>query len=153
MLRAYALPEARAPSDVLQQPTCLRSCPRLRCAAKAPPTGHRLARAAGADRVVLRLSYAGGLLTEENKTALGLRDAARLTGTAGPWSAEAVQGIARTTLHPPAPAWPSASGPEPVQAATEGLDGLQVTGAWWCGTGLAAVTAHASQVGREAADS
>ncbi len=104
-----------------------------------------VARAAGAERAVLRLSYASGILTEENQLGLGLRDAARLTGTGAPWPAEAVHGRARTTLHPPAPSWASASAREPVQAAADELDGLHLTGAWWCGTGLAAVTAHATR--------
>src|SRR5699024_4527751 len=40
--------------------------------------------AAGPDRAVLRLSYAGGILTPQSQGQLGLRDAARLTGTPGP---------------------------------------------------------------------
>lgn len=108
-----------------------------------------VARAAGRDRVVLRLSYAGGILTAGTQAELGLRDAARLTGTPGPWPAEALQGMARSTLHPSAPAWASAAAREPVQVAADRLAGLHLTGAWWCGTGLAAVVAHATRTAGE----
>lgn len=105
-----------------------------------------LARAAGPDRVVLRLSYAGGILDAEDLVELGLRDAARLTGTGPAWPAGALEGIARTTLHPPAPAWATSSAREPIREAGHALDGLHLTGAWWCGTGVAAVAAHAADL-------
>ncbi|HIZ37367.1 MAG TPA: FAD-dependent oxidoreductase [Candidatus Ruania gallistercoris] len=105
-----------------------------------------VARAAGTSREVLRLSYAGGILTGDNLLEFGLRDAARLTGSPGPWPAAAVEGLARTSLHPPAPAWATSSARKPVQMAAGALDGLHLTGAWWCGTGLAAVTAHAANL-------
>ena len=44
----------------------------------------------------------------------------------------------------------SAAAREPVQAAADRLAGLHLTGAWWCGTGLAAVVAHATRTAAEA---
>lgn len=74
----------------------------------------------------------------------GLRDAARLTGTAGPWPAEALIDLAHTRHHPPAPASAIGQARQDMTAALERVRGITLTGAWWAGTGLAAVVAHAS---------
>ena len=145
VLRADALPEHDRAGTLVAEPG--RGAKAL---TYASAKWDWVARAAGGDRVVLRLSYTGGILTAGNQAELGLRDAARLTGTPGPWPAEALQGMARSTLHPPAPAWASAAAREPVQAAADRLAGLHLTGAWWCGTGLAAVVAHATRTAAEA---
>ena len=138
VLRAEALPEHERAGTLVAEPG--RGAKAL---TYASAKWDWVARAAGPDQVVLRLSYPGGILTSTNLAELGLRDAARLTGTVPPWPAGALVGLARSTLHPPAPAWATASVREPVQVAVDALDGVHLAGAWWCGTGLAAVTAHA----------
>ncbi|HLS62941.1 MAG TPA: FAD-dependent oxidoreductase [Ruania sp.] len=145
VLRADALPEHEKAGTLVAEPGH-----GAKALTYASAKWDWVARAAGRDRVVLRLSYAGGILTAGNQAELGLRDAARLTGTPGPWPAEALQGMARTTLHPSAPAWASAAAREPVQEAADRLAGLHLTGAWWSGTGLAAVVAHATRTAGEA---
>lgn len=141
VLRAGALPEHEHAGTLVAEPG-----QGAKALTYASAKWDWVAAAAGPDRVVLRLSYAGEILTEENRADLALRDAARLTGTPGPWPAEAVEGMARTTLYPPAPTWATASVREPVQTAADALDGLGLTGAWWCGTGLAAVAGHAANL-------
>lgn len=105
-----------------------------------------VAEGAGAGRHVLRLSY--GRAGQPNPAAshtdpefqeLALRDAATILGV--PLSAESVQGFARTI-------WRDALSPATVgarervaavRAAVAEAPGLEVTGAWLAGTGLASV--------------
>lgn len=140
VLRAEALPEHEGAGSLVAEPGH-----GAKALTYSSAKWDWVARAAGSGQVVLRLSYPGGILTSANLAELGLRDAARLTGTGPPWPAGALVDLARSTLHPPAPAWATASAREPVQAAVAALDGMQLTGGWWCGTGLAAVTAHATR--------
>ncbi|MGO4690520.1 protoporphyrinogen/coproporphyrinogen oxidase [Glaciibacter sp. 2TAF33] len=105
-----------------------------------------VAEAAGAGRHVIRLSYgrartpnpAEGLGDAELQ-ALALRDASALLGVDLP--AEAVRGFARTV-------WRDALSPATIGAGARvqavrdvvaEIDGLEVTGAWLAGTGLASV--------------
>ncbi|WP_168211705.1 protoporphyrinogen/coproporphyrinogen oxidase [Ruania zhangjianzhongii] len=141
VLRADALPEHERAGTLVAEPG-----QGAKALTYASAKWDWVAQAAGSDRVVLRLSYAGGILGTADLAEVGLRDAARLTGTGPPWPAEALDGIAHVRLHPPAPAWATSSVRGPMQQEADALDGLQLTGAWWCGTGLAAVAAHAADL-------
>src|SRR5699024_7640282 len=99
------------------------------------------------------LTSAGSELAEHDRASAehdhalaeyGLRDAARLTGTAGPWPDEALIDLAHTRHHPPAPASATGQARQELTAALQQVSGITLTGAWWAGTGLAAVVAHAS---------
>lgn len=108
-----------------------------------------VARAAGPERLVLRLSYQAGILPDEPqaRTGYGLRDAARLTGTTAPWPEAALLDLARTRLHRPTS--PDDERRARLAAAVGRTEGLDITGAWWAGSGLAAVVAHAARTADE----
>jgi protoporphyrinogen/coproporphyrinogen III oxidase len=113
-----------------------------------------VAAAAGDGTHVLRLSYGragqgvpSAGLSDAQFEALALRDASTLLGAELP--SHAVRGFARTT-------WRNALSPatvgarERVAAVTAVLDtvpGLDATGAWLAGTGLASVIPHAQAAG------
>ncbi len=110
-----------------------------------------VADAAGPDQAVLRLSYPPGVI-DAPSAATGLRDAARLTGTRGPWPESALAGLAHTRLHPPAPtrSGEAVAHRERLESAMPELSGLYLTGAWLAGTGLATVVPHAQHAARAA---
>ena len=113
-----------------------------------------VAEAAGPGRHVVRLSYgrAGQPnptddLTDDELQALALHDASALLGV--PLPARSVRAFARTewrdavspaTLGAPARA-------QQVCEAVAATPGLEITGAWLAGTGLASVIPHALQAG------
>jgi oxygen-dependent protoporphyrinogen oxidase len=113
-----------------------------------------VAAAAGDGTHVLRLSYGragegvpSAGLSDAEFEALALRDASTLLGVDLP--AHAVQGFARTT-------WSNALSPATVgarervaavEAALETIPGVDATGAWLAGTGLASVIPHAQAAG------
>lgn len=105
---------------------------------------HWVARTAGPDRAVVRLSYPPGVLPDHQPSAteaLTLRDAARLTGALSPWPADALIDSRRIGLSQPVPATQHQRAR--LGDALDSLPGLYPAGAWWAGTGLAAVVAHA----------
>ncbi|UFU02024.1 FAD-dependent oxidoreductase [Ruania suaedae] len=117
-------------------------------------------RVAGPERIVVRLSYStradGSPIVPEDERAqraLGLRDAARLTGTGPPWPDDALLGLARTRLTPPAPVlgWETSQRVGPLREASDAVGNLHLTGAWICGSGLASVVPHAQTAGAAAA--
>jgi oxygen-dependent protoporphyrinogen oxidase len=113
-----------------------------------------VAAAAGDGTHVLRLSYGragegvpSAGLSDAEFEALALRDASTLLGVE--LLADVVQGFARTT-------WSNALSPATVgarervaavEAVLESIPGLDATGAWLAGTGLASVIPHAQAVG------
>ena len=114
-----------------------------------------VAEAAGAGRHVIRLSYGRAgepsrteALTDDEFQELALHDASVILGI--PLSAATVQGFARTV-------WRNALSPatlgarervRDVREAAAGMPGLEVTGAWLSGTGLAAVIPDAVDAAR-----
>ncbi|UFU07780.1 protoporphyrinogen/coproporphyrinogen oxidase [Ruania halotolerans] len=106
-------------------------------------------------RAVVRLSYGPGIVPAGDaaaQRALALRDAGVLTGTP-PWPEHALDALAHTRLHPPAPvlSWATSHAAGPLREAVGRLEALSVTGAWICGSGLASVVPDATAAGREAA--
>ncbi|SEE31669.1 oxygen-dependent protoporphyrinogen oxidase [Ruania alba] len=106
-------------------------------------------------RAVVRLSYGPGIVPTGDATAqraLALRDAGVLTGTA-PWPEAALEALAHTRLHPPAPvlSWATSHAVGPLREAVRRTGTLSVTGAWICGSGLASVVPDATTAGQEAA--
>jgi oxygen-dependent protoporphyrinogen oxidase len=110
--------------------------------------------AAGAGRHVVRLSYGrAGLpnptddLSDDQLQALALEDAATLLGVSLPTSC--VRAFARTewrdALSPATLGAPERA--QQVRDAVATTDGLEITGAWLAGTGLASVIPHAAAAG------
>ncbi len=113
-----------------------------------------VAEAAGLGRHVIRLSYgrAGESsptadLSDDQLLALALRDASTLLGVA--LAADAVQGFARTEWRDAlSPATIGATGRvRQVRETVAAMPGLEVTGAWLAGTGLASVIPDALAAG------
>ena len=113
-----------------------------------------VAEAAGPGRHVVRLSYGRAgqpnptdNLTDDELQALALHDASTLLGV--PLPARSVRAFARTEWRDAlSPA--TLGAPERAQQVTEAVaatPGLEITGAWLAGTGLASVIPHALQAG------
>ncbi|TFD69245.1 NAD(P)/FAD-dependent oxidoreductase [Cryobacterium sp. Hb1] len=113
-----------------------------------------VAEAAGPGRHVVRLSYgrAGAPnptddLTDDELQALALHDASALLGV--PLPAGCVRAFARTewrdALSPATLGAPERT--QRVREAVAATPGLEITGAWLAGTGLASVIPHALQAG------
>ena len=113
-----------------------------------------VAEAAGPGRHVVRLSYgrAGQPnptddLTDDELQALALHDASTLLGV--PLPARSVRAFARTewrdALSPATLGAPERA--QRVREAVAATSGLEITGAWLAGTGLASVIPHALQAG------
>lgn len=123
-----------------------------------------LAARAGTGRHVLRLSYgragaatdapgaaAVARLDEAAATALAVRDAGVLLGV--PLDPAAVVGTARVRWSQslPQPSARHRAAADAVRAGVDRLPGVEATGAWLAGNGLAAVVPHARAAAREAA--
>ncbi|WP_233265602.1 protoporphyrinogen oxidase [Leifsonia sp. AG29] len=112
-----------------------------------------VAEAAGAGRHVVRLSYGRAgrpaetpSLSDDELRSLAARDAALLLNI--PFPESAVVGFARTPWTNALP-YATVGQRERIQAvrtAADGVDGLEVTGSWLTGTGLASVIPDARRV-------
>ncbi|MCX7522659.1 protoporphyrinogen oxidase [Microbacterium sp. STN6] len=114
-----------------------------------------LAQRAGAGRHVLRLSYGRAgqqnvttSMTDAELRALALRDAAALTDM--PLEESMLAGFARTRWRNALPfaALGQRARIDAVRAAVDELEGIEVTGAWLTGTGLAQVVPDSIQAAR-----